>query len=154
MHRLSHHPELGKRLFWLQGISDEYLDKVYKACTCLIAASEGEGFGLPLFEAAQHDMPVIARDIPVFREVAKNNAFYFEGLSPSALANAVQQWTHLRKDGLTPRSREMQWLTWAQSTQALQSIILGDAGKSTSPSQQQVEATDTNVTSDIEKVLQ
>lgn len=153
VNRLSHHPELGKRLFWLQGISDEYLDKVYEASTCLIAASEGEGFGLPLFEAARHDMPVIARDIPVFREVAKNNAFYFEGLSPSTLANAVHQWTHLRKDGMAPRSKEMQWLTWAQSTQALQSIILGVAGKSTSPSQQ-IEATDTNVTSDIEQVLQ
>jgi len=37
-----------KRLFWLEGISDEYLEKVYAASSCLIAASEGEGFGLPL----------------------------------------------------------------------------------------------------------
>ena len=61
-----HHPELSKRLFWLEGISDEYLEKVYKTSTCLIAASEGEGFGLPLIEAAQHKLPIIARDIPVF----------------------------------------------------------------------------------------
>src|SRR5262249_6327442 len=44
------HPELGKRLFWLEGISDEYLEKVYAAGACLIAASYGEGFGLPLIE--------------------------------------------------------------------------------------------------------
>lgn len=29
--------------FGLQGISDEYLEKVYAVATCLIAASEGEG---------------------------------------------------------------------------------------------------------------
>jgi hypothetical protein len=34
-----HHPELGRRLFWLEGISDEYLGKIYATCTCLIVAS-------------------------------------------------------------------------------------------------------------------
>lgn len=42
--------------------------------TCLIAASFGEGFGLPLIEAAQHGLPIMARDIAVFREVAKEYA--------------------------------------------------------------------------------
>jgi glycosyltransferase involved in cell wall biosynthesis len=48
VNRLEKHTELGKRLFWLQGVSDEYLGKIYESSTCLIAASEGEGFGLPL----------------------------------------------------------------------------------------------------------
>ncbi|WP_413700396.1 glycosyltransferase [Psychromonas sp. KJ10-10] len=48
--RLRNHKELNKRLFWLEGISDEYLDIVYKQASCLIASSEGEGFGLPLIE--------------------------------------------------------------------------------------------------------
>ena len=52
--KIRQHPELNQRLFWLEGISDEYLEKVYVAITCLIAPSEGEGFGLPLIEAAQH----------------------------------------------------------------------------------------------------
>ena len=46
--RIAKHPENGKRLFWLQGISDEYLDRVYQASTCLVAASINEGFGLSL----------------------------------------------------------------------------------------------------------
>ncbi len=58
--RLENHPQRGKRLFWLEGISDEYLEKVYEASTCLIFASEGEGFGLPLIEAAKHGLPIIA----------------------------------------------------------------------------------------------
>jgi glycosyltransferase involved in cell wall biosynthesis len=81
------HSELNRRLFWLEGISDEYLEKVYAASTCLIAASEGEGFGLPLIEAAQHKLPIIARDIQVFREVAGEYAFYFSGLEAELLAD-------------------------------------------------------------------
>jgi glycosyltransferase involved in cell wall biosynthesis len=76
--RLRKHKELGKRLFWLEGASDEFLTKIYATSTCLIAASYGEGFGLPLIEAAKHKLPIICRDIPVFREVASEHAFYFD----------------------------------------------------------------------------
>lgn len=123
--RLSTHPELGKRLFWLQGISDEYLQRVYDSCVCLIAASEGEGFGLPLIEAAQHNMPIIARDIPVFREVAGKNAFYFDGMAASNLASAVQTWNGLNQNGTAPDSKLMQWITWEQSTNTLRDLMLG-----------------------------
>ena len=119
------HSERNKRLFWLEAITDEYLEKVYAASSCLIAASEGEGFGLPLIEAAQHQLPIIARDIPVFREVAGEHAFYFSGLSPDALADSVQAWLALDKSGQAPQSSSMPWLTWKQSTQNLLNVILG-----------------------------
>jgi len=123
--RLRHHKELGQRLFWLEGISDEYLEKVYAASTCLLMASEGEGFGLPLIEAAQHKLPILARDIPVFREVAGEHAFYFSGLEPEALAKAVKEWLELYKNGRHPKSDKMPWLTWRESTRNLVNILLG-----------------------------
>ncbi len=122
--KLRNHPERGKRLFWLDGISDEYLEKVYAASTCLIAASEGEGFGLPLIEAAQHKLPIIARDIPVFHEVAGEHAFYFKGKEPDDLTRAVQEWMALHQSGKHPKSDNMPWLTWKQSTQQLLDVIL------------------------------
>lgn len=121
---LRQHSELNKRLFWLEGISDEYLQKIYTANNCLIAASEGEGFGLPLIEAAQHKLPIIARDIPVFREVAGEYALYFSGLEPQVLANTVKNWLSLNAEGNAPQSVDMPWLTWKQSTQQLLSHIL------------------------------
>ncbi|MFL1490567.1 glycosyltransferase family 4 protein [Pseudomonas antarctica] len=120
---IEHHPKLNVRLFWLEGISDEYLEKVYGASTCLIAASEGEGFGLPLIEAAQHHLPMIARNIPVFREVAGDHAFYFEGLAPHLLAQAVREWLVLFNNGEHPRSVNMPWLTWEQSAHQLKQSI-------------------------------
>jgi glycosyltransferase involved in cell wall biosynthesis len=52
MERLRDSPELGRRLLWLHGIDDDTLQQVYEASTCLLFPSEGEGFGLPLIEAA------------------------------------------------------------------------------------------------------
>lgn len=123
---LRNHPEKGKRLFWLEGISDEYLEKVYASSTCLIAASEGEGFGLPLIEAAQHKLPIIARDLPVFHEVAGEHAFYFKGKEPEDLAEAVREWLALYRSDQHPKSDTMPWLTWKQSTQQMLDIILKD----------------------------
>lgn len=119
------HDQLDQRLFWMTGISDEFLEKIYAAATCLISASEGEGFGLPLIEAAQHKLPIIARDIPVFREVVGEHGFYFTGLAPNAFAECVREWLTLNEAGQAPQSDTMPWLTWKQSTQNLLDVMLG-----------------------------
>lgn len=117
--RINTHAELGKRLFWLDGISDEFLDSIYKASACLISASEGEGFGLPLIEAAKQGIPILARDLPVFREVAGEYASYFAGLSAENLALAVKDWINQYQLKQVPDSRLIPILTWAQSGQQL-----------------------------------
>ena len=119
------HPERGKRLHLLHGVSDEVLLRLYESASALLAASEGEGFGLPLIEAAQHGMPIIARNIPVFHEVAGEHAFYFTGKAPEQLADAISTWLALRERGEEPSSKNMRWLTWAQSTAQLVDVILG-----------------------------
>ncbi|MBY4870413.1 glycosyltransferase family 4 protein [Burkholderia anthina] len=113
--RLRAHAERDRRLFWLESISDEFLEKVYAASGCLIAASTGEGFGLPLIEAALHGVPIIARDIPVFREVAGEHAWYFQAGKSADLANAVREWLMRREAGTVPASTGMPFLSWSQS---------------------------------------
>lgn len=124
-HRLTHHPQLGNKLLWLSDVSDEFLEKLYSACDCLIMASLGEGFGLPLIEAAQHRLPIICRDLPVLREVAGAHAHYFHGLQPDTLANTILDWQRLQKDGRQPTSDGLPWQTWnASSQQLLQALEL------------------------------
>jgi glycosyltransferase involved in cell wall biosynthesis len=123
--RIKNHPQLNNRLFWLEGISDEYLEKVYAASTCLIAASYGEGFGLPLIEAAQHGIPIIARDIPVFREVAGRHAAYFNSESSAELALTLNNWMQDFNLGQHPKSDQMRYLTWAESAQVLLKNLIG-----------------------------
>lgn len=117
--RLDNHSELGERLFWLKGISDSYLERVYESSKCLIAASINEGFGLPLIEAARYNLPVIARNIPVFQEVAGDAAYYFDGGSGAELAEAITCWMHENSQGKVPQSSSMKWLTWQESTEKL-----------------------------------
>lgn len=75
--RLRGHAELGRRLHWLEDADDGELMAAYRRATALVAASRGEGFGLPLVEAQQAGLPVIAADIPVFREVAGDTARFY-----------------------------------------------------------------------------
>lgn len=117
--RLSKHPESGKRLIWLDKATDAQLQQLYSNCSCLIAASEGEGFGLPLIEAARHDLPILARDIPVFREVGGEYARYFDGSSPDNLRNALESWLMANRAGNVPHSGELRFLTWRESATAL-----------------------------------
>jgi glycosyltransferase involved in cell wall biosynthesis len=117
--RISNHPEWGIRLFWLQGASDEMLARVYIASTVLLAASEGEGFGLPLIEAARQGLPVLARNLPVFREVMGASASYFDASSPHELAEALERWLNLSVAGNAPQSHALEWLTWSQSAKQL-----------------------------------
>jgi glycosyltransferase involved in cell wall biosynthesis len=125
--KIRSHPELNRRLFWLEGISDDYLDAIYRSSTCLIAASEAEGFGLPLIEAAQYKLPIIARDIQVFKEVAGNHAFYFQGTSTTDLAKDLQRWLALNVNCEIPKSTDMPWLTWKQSADQLTNVILSNS---------------------------
>lgn len=87
--RMRRHPENGRRLHWLDRASDEALCRLYEACGGLLMASRAEGFGLPLLEAAKHGLPVLARDLPVFREQELPNVAYFSDDRPEALGNAI-----------------------------------------------------------------
>lgn len=122
-HTIRTHSMADKKLFWLEAISDEYLEKVYAASTCLLAASEGEGFGLPLIEAAQHRLPIIARDIPVFHEVAAENAYYFEGHKAEDLAAGIVDWIKLHDADQHPTTDGLSWLTWQQSAAQMCRLI-------------------------------
>lgn len=118
--KVKNHKELNNRLFWLEGISDEYLEKVYASSNCLIAASEGEGFGLPLIEAAQKRIPIIARDIPVFKEVAGEFAYYFENSNElQVLVDCIKKWLEFYKNDKHIKSNNMPWLTWKESAKQL-----------------------------------
>ena len=122
--RLQSHPEHGKHLLWPQNVSDEMLLQLYEASSGLLAASEGEGFGLPLIEAAQHKLPIVARKLPVFVEVMGEYAYYFDGLKADTLADTIRTWLHLLYENKAPQSDGMRWLTWEESAQQLLSSVL------------------------------
>ena len=122
--KLNNHKELGSRLFWLQGISDEYLDLIYKNVSCLLAASEGEGFGLPLIEGARHGLPLLVRDIPVFREIIQQHATYFRALSGIELSQSIEHWIQNYNKNLHKKSTDFSYETWKKYTEICLSLII------------------------------
>lgn len=120
--RIRLHPEFGRRLFWLENVRDSDLRLLYTRAHSLIAASFAEGFGLPLVEAAYHGLPVIASDIPVFREITDSKARFFDLLDEKGLAEVIQTTLANKKT-----STQAHIWTWKESTQLLTELVRGDA---------------------------
>jgi glycosyltransferase involved in cell wall biosynthesis len=117
LHSMRTHPAWGRQLLWFNDASDEELLRLYRLTDGCLMASRGEGFGLPLIEAARYDLPVLARDLSVFEEVAGDNVTYFSGESAESLASSLKTWFVSIEAGTAPRSGGIRWLTWEQSTQ-------------------------------------
>jgi glycosyltransferase involved in cell wall biosynthesis len=123
--RIREHPEAGRRLHWLTP-SDADLALLYAGSSGLLVASEGEGFGLPIIEAARAGVPVLARDIPVFREIAGHHAVWFEGSDPTSLATALREWRARAAAGELPSLKGVLMLTWDDSAKAFLQVLRTD----------------------------
>jgi glycosyltransferase involved in cell wall biosynthesis len=95
--KLRSHPEAGRRLHWFDRMSDEGLCLLYDSCRGVLMASRGEGFGLPLIEAAMHRRHVLARDLAVFREQRFPNVGYFSDDRPEPLGDRLVELAALGK---------------------------------------------------------
>jgi glycosyltransferase involved in cell wall biosynthesis len=91
--RLRSHTLRNKKLFFFEGVSDSEIAHLFRNAAALLFPSKGEGFGLPLIEAAQYGTPIICSDIPVFREVAGAHVTYVGVDHAAGLAEEIGAWT-------------------------------------------------------------
>jgi alpha-1,2-rhamnosyltransferase len=122
--RVKTHSEYNKRLFMFHGLSDTELEYCYLKSRSLVLPTYVEGFGLPLVEAMQRGLPVMASDIPVFREVGGDFIAYFDPEKPEALAELIGNY---EASGEFPASRKVKdwsWLNWEDSTKQLLTKIV------------------------------
>lgn len=112
--RIDRHEYLGSKLFRFENVTDAELAYGYQNCAALVFASRAEGFGLPLVEAMWYGRPVIASDIPVFREIGGDYPRYFDLEDAQEL---VQQLHETTRSAEPPKPKK--WLTWDQSVQNL-----------------------------------
>lgn len=123
--RIRNHPMLNKRLFFIENPTDAELELLYSKTTALITASAAEGFGLPIVEAAMRKVPVLASDIPVFREVGGDGAVYFSLETPEELVAAVKYITKLSVEDRINLAKKIKTLTWKESALWLLEILEG-----------------------------
>lgn len=79
----------GAKVEFHNGVTDDEYEDLLRRSTALISLSRAEGYGLPLVEAMAVGTPVIASDIPIFREVGADAVSFVHPESPSEFAAAV-----------------------------------------------------------------
>jgi len=124
MSRLMSHPQLNTQLFLRHDLTDAELSYCYEHATALVFPSITEGFGLPVIEAFQHGLPVIASDIPVHREIAGELAYYVNLDDARSLVSVIQdiQQRGVAADHLP--GDDYHWLSWQEATRLLLQKLL------------------------------
>lgn len=77
------------RITWLPRVSRHEVVVLMQAAGALVQPSLYEGFGLPIIEAMACGCPVVASDIPVFREVAGSAAIFTPPTDARALGRTL-----------------------------------------------------------------
>jgi glycosyltransferase involved in cell wall biosynthesis len=75
----------------LPSISDEALRQIYSECDLHCMPSTGEGFGIPVIEAAMCGTPNVLSPLPVFRELLGDHAIFADSMSAESIAEAIKK---------------------------------------------------------------
>jgi len=81
-------------VFEYSNCTDEELATYLHHAQALLFPSFAEGYGMPLVEALAFGVPVIASDLPVFREVAGEIPEYVDPLDGKRWAELVKEYTN------------------------------------------------------------
>ncbi len=89
---LAHAPEAAKKSLILTGyLAGPEKEALLAHALAFVFPSRYEGFGLPILEAMQHGLPIIASDIPSSREILGDHGFFFETESADQLAERMEE---------------------------------------------------------------
>lgn len=89
---------LSKNIIFFGSADDEQLVNLYTYAKCLVFPSLMEGFGLPNMEAVYCGCLPIVSDIPVFREVWKDDLSYFNPYNIDDMAEKILKSVKLDND--------------------------------------------------------
>ena len=113
--------EVGAKIEFLDGVSDQEYFKLLRESKALVSASLDEGFGIPLVEAMERGTPVITSDIEIFEEVAGPAGLRFSPTDPEDFASQVRKlsdaeiWQELSDRSL----QQSDEFTWPKSAREL-----------------------------------
>ncbi len=73
----------------LSGVSDDTVRWLYRLARLFVFPSYYEGFGIPVLEAMAASCPMALSDMPVFREITRNQGLYFPFDNVPAMIEAI-----------------------------------------------------------------
>ncbi len=117
---------LAERIHILGEVAYEDVKAYYANAECFVFPSYLETFGHPLLEAMASDTPLVASDLPVFREIAGNAAFYADPFQPSQIAAAMEEvlFQPEAREILVKEGRErLKLFTWDRTARQLLTLF-------------------------------
>lgn len=115
---------LGSRLFWFSDLDDADLGLCYKWAHALVFASLGEGFGIPMIEAAMCRTPILAFDTEISREILKDHGVFFE--TTRQFVDALLRLSdNAQYDSEVTSLEAFNWPTWAEVAPKLFETMVG-----------------------------
>lgn len=117
--RIKNHPEINNKLFMFNQLDDTGLQYAYQHAKALVFPSFVEGFGLPIVEAMQRGLPVMASDIPVFKEIGSEFIAYFNLNDPNSLSTLIKRFETEHVFPAEKPLADWNWILWKESAQQL-----------------------------------
>ena len=99
---------------------------LYRHAACFVLPSHYEGFGMPIFEAMQQNIPVAVTDIPVFHEVAGDAAIYFKQTDPTDITKILTKLLAddpLRQTLIQKGQERLTGFSWSANIRTMQSLL-------------------------------
>lgn len=110
-------------------VSDAEKWALLKGAEFLLLPSFAEGFGLPVLEAMKVGTPVVASDIPVFRELFGDAVEYVDPHSPEDIGRGLGAVRAKRKTLIARGRKVLERFSWKNAAQQYAQLLEEIAGK-------------------------
>ncbi len=118
--------DLKNRIILTGYVKDVEKTTLLQNTLCFIFPSRFEGFGIPLLEAMDAQVPIISSNIPSSKELASKSALFFEKEDTQALAKLMKQIAdnpHLSRELIGRYSKNLEKYSWEKCAQAVFELI-------------------------------
>lgn len=117
---------MSDHVIFTNNVSDDELEWLHEEAEAIIFSSKYEGLGMPMLDAVADKKPIVASNIPVFREMSKQAFYFFDPLDSDDLESQIQQALERRgfRDKLQHYPGIMTKYTWAKTAGRLHSYLI------------------------------
>ena len=124
---LERSPRLRRHVVEVAGLPTPSLKRLMLGARAVLAPSFGEGYGLPVVEALAAEVPVIASDIPVFREIGGGRLTMLDLTDGPGWRDTVRAFadeTSGARDQALARLKGYKSPTWSESMAAIENFLV------------------------------